>query len=246
MADKLTPEQVHLVTTHRVMAFTIAEDFWRRSNDNLDRKETISIAYQGLVTAALRFDPNWRPTVEDPENPAGPLIPDPNYQPFLAFGSFAKRRITGAILDWQRAQDHVPRRQRQTYKKLQAHGHGSGRSADELSELTGLAVEKIRAIVSAVESAAVSLDDNFEDKEEESHEHVESSVLVSSVGRLMSDAIASFPPVQRSIIVQRYYLGHDFPTIAVELGISVPTVRVMHQESMLILNSVFRTAASHT
>lgn len=226
---RLNEYQKHLVTTHRIMAVTVAEDFWRRSNDNLDRKETISIAYQGLITAALRFDPEWRP----PD--------DPNYQPFLAFGSFAKRRITGAILDWQRSQDHVPRRQRQAYKKLQEHGHGAGRTPEELAELTGLSVEKVRAIVFAVESGSVSLDDTWERKEEPV-EYVETSVLVSNINNAMSDAIGSFPPLQRAIIARRYYLGHDFSTIAVELGVPVPTVRVLHQESMLVLNSVFRNA----
>ncbi len=232
MADdvRLNPDQLHLVTTHRRMAYSIAESFWRRSNDNLDLKETISVAYQGLVTAALRFDPAWRP----PD--------DPNYEPFLAFGSFAKRRITGAILDWQRQQDHVPRRQRQTYKKLQEYGHGSGRTAEELSDLTGLSADKIRSIVFAVESPGVSLDDNWERKEEYV-EHVESEVHASSIIGSVADAIAAFPTLQRNIVYMRYYLGHDFTAIAAKLGIPVPTVRILHYESMLVLNSIFRAAA---
>jgi len=231
---RLNEYQTHLVVTHRIMAVTVAEEFWRRSNDTLDRKETISIAYQGLVTAALRFDPNWRP----PD--------DPNYQPFLAFGSFAKLRIKGAILDWQRSQDHVPRRQRQTYKKLQALGHGTGRSPEELSDLTGLPVDKIRAIVFAVEAGAVSLDDTFESKEGESFEYVESSVVSSTIQRETARAVGSFPAIQRTIIVMRYYLGVDFNAIAVETGLTVSTVRVLHDECMLVLNAVLRNAATHT
>lgn len=230
---RLNAEQVHLVKTHHKLAVSIAEAFWHRSNETLDFTEMLSVAYLGLTTAASRFDPEWRP-------PA-----DPSYQPFLAFGSYAKKRITGAILDWQRTQDHVPRRQRQTYKKLQEHGHGSGRSPEELSDLTGLSADKIRAIVFAVEATAVSLDDTWENKESESIEHVESSVLVTSINRMMADAVRSFPPLQRSIIVQRYYLGHELSAIAAELGVSVSTVRVLHHESMVVLNFVFRDAA-HT
>jgi RNA polymerase sigma factor FliA len=227
---RLTPDQAHLVTSHRKLAYSIAEDYWRRSNDNLDMKETISIAYQGLVTAALRFDPEWRP-----DN-------DPNYQPFLAFGSFAKRRITGAILDWMRQQDHVPRRQRQTYKKLQAQGHGSGRTPEELADITGVPADRIREIVSAVESASVSFDDTWEHKEE-TIDHVESEVSTATVLKAAADAVAAFPEAQQDIIYMRYFYGFDFGTIAAELGVAVANVRVMHHEAMLILHDVYRNAA---
>lgn len=229
MAERLTTEQSALVQGWMSMAHGVAKTFWERSGKTLPLDEMISVAYQGLIQAALRFDG------DRPGN-------DENYDPYVGFGTYAKRRITGSILDWQRAQDHVPRRQRQTYKVLLEHGHGSGRSVEELGDLTGLATDKIRTIVYAVEASAVSLDDTW-DLQGDVIEHVESSLVAQTVQEMIADAIASFPPAQQFIVYMRYYLGLDFGTIAAELGISVATVRVMHYESMLVLNSVFRNAA---
>lgn len=228
--EKLTEYQVHLVETHMDLAHRIADDFWRRSKQQMDRSEVIAMSYQGLVTAAVRFDTEWRP---DP--------PDPKYDPFLAFGAFAKRRIAGAILDWQRTQDHVPRRQRATYKTLQQHGHGTGRTAEELSDITGLPADKIRAIVHAVESSALSLDEAIADVGDP--DSVERSVVVGNVQDAMADAIENFSPAQRSVVVLRYYVGMDFPMIAAELGVSVMNVRTMHSEAIYLLHDVMKDAA---
>lgn len=226
----LDDEQKHLVETHRKLAYSIAMDFWRKNMDGMDRAEVISISYQGLMTAAIRFDKNWRP-------PA-----DPNYNPFLAFGAFAKRRISGAILDWQRNQDHVPRRQRSTYKTLQEQGHGSGRSAQELSDLTGLSIGKIKAITYAVEASIVSLDDTWHDTEDPGS--VEGSALVSAIQTAVADKVKEFHPLQRSVFVLRYYSACDFPAIAAELGISTMTARTLHSEALLSLHPLLRNAAS--
>lgn len=233
MADqRLTAEQSALVAGWRKMALGVAMKFWERSDQQLPADEMISVAYQGLIQAALRFDPNR------PGN-------DERYEVNPGFGQFAKQRVVGAILDWQRAQDHVPRRQRQTYKKLQEYGHGTGRSVDELVDLVGLPVDKIKAIVFAVESGAVSLDEAWENRETESDHRVESSVMVSTVNNAVADAIASFPAQQRTIVYMRCYLAYDFNTIAAELGLTVTSVRVLYAESLTVLHSVFRNVA-HT
>ena len=235
----LTAYQKHLIETHIKLAQLEGLKAWRKAREAMEKNEVVGIAYQGLVTAAIRFDPDWRP-----EN-------DPEYDPFLAFGAFARRRITGAILDWQKARDHVPRNHRRIYKDLQRHGHGSGKSAEELADLTGLDVNKIRSVTQAVETVALSLDadsDHWHDSPESmtptSPDDVEGSVLVTQITSAVADLIRDLPEPQRSVVVLRYYSGMDMSNIAMELGVSMSVVRVSHREAVDLIHDLMRRAAS--
>ena len=239
--DRLNEYQVHLVKTHVKLAQLEGLKAWRKAPEAMEKNEVVGIAYQGLVTAALRFDPEWRPAN------------DPAYDPFLAFGAFARRRITGAILDWQKGRDHVPRNHRRIYKDLQKHGHGTGKSVEELADITGLDVNKIRAVTHAVETQALSLDadsDHWNDSPDArgtgpmSPESVEGSALVSQITNQVADAIRGLPDMQRSVIVLRYYSGFDLNSIAIELGVSMATVRVAHREAVDLIHELMRRTAS--
>lgn len=231
----LSKYQTHLVETHLDLAHSIALGFWRKAPAVMEKSEVVAIAYQGLLTAAQRFDPEWRPA------------DDPRYDPFLAFGSFARRRITGAIVDWQRSMDHVPRRQRRAYKTFQS--HGGNKTPEELADLTGLDVTKIRYITHAVEASAVSLDVSSDDgqslySELSSSQSVEISALTSSIQDIVADTFASLPPLQRSILVLRYYQGFDLTQIATELGVAVSVIRINHTEALELVHTAMRRAAS--
>lgn len=232
MVDRLTEVQATLVKNWMSMARGVAKNFWERSDKQLPLDELISTAYHGLVQAAVRFEP------DRPGN-------DERYEVNAGFGQYAKQRVVGAILDWQRSQDHVPRRQRQTYKKLQDHGHGTGRSPEELADLIGLPVDRVRAIVFAVESGAVSLDEVWESNESESGARVESSVVANHITDTVAEALSYLPPIQRSIFARCYYLAWTPQDTAADLGLPVSTVRSMLQEIQIVLTSVMRNA-SHT
>ena len=240
MADeKMNDYQKHLVQTHLKLAQSEALKAWRKAPNAMEKDEVVQIAYGGLITAAMRFDPEWRP-----DN-------DPNYDPFLAFGAFARQRIVGAILDWQKARDHVPRRQRKVYKDLQQLGHGNGKTPEQLADLTGLEVSKIRAITQAVETQALSLDadiDHWNDSPDRATVQALStdngSEFVRQSMEALANTIQAFPPIQRSIIVLKYYNGLDFTSIAMELGISVSVVRTYHRDGMDIIHQLMLRVAS--
>lgn len=230
MADSpLSPAQIHLIETHLVLAKQLSDVFYRKLPESLsaEHDDILTVAYQALIAAAQRFDPEWRPD-------------DPRYDPFLAFGAFAKAKIRYAFLDWQRTQDHVPRRVRKTYKELQDRGLGIDRTIEELAELTNSDPEKIRAVVQAVEASAGYLTDNTGASSAES---VETSALVSVVQSVVADTLASFPPLQRSVITLRFFRGLDFTAIAQELEVRVITVRTLHAEGVAQLHEAMRAAA---
>lgn len=236
--SKLNAYQTNLVETHIRLAQKLGLDAWRRSPDTMEKYEVIGIAYQGLLTAAVNFDPEWRP--EDG---------DPNYDPFLAFGPYARRRITGAILDWQRVQDHVPKRQRALYKNLQQHGHGLGKTPEQLADITGEDVAKIRAVTQAVEATAISLDQPADSSGQSygdvaASANVEDSALVSTIQDLVADTVNNLPALQRSVVVLRYYSGLDLSQIAAELGVGSSVVRSAHKEAIDLIHAKMRRAAS--
>lgn len=231
----LTAYQRNLVETHLDLAHRIALSFWRRAPETMEKTEVVAISYQGLVTAALRFDPEWTPPN------------DPLYEPFLAFGSFARRRITGSIIDWQRSLDHVPKRQRRIYKDLQY--HGGNKSPEELADLTGLDVNKIRSITHAVESPAVSLDVSTDSghslySERADPSNTEDAALVSIIQETVADTFGGLDPLQQSVLALRYYQGLDLTAIAVELGVRVSVVRTTHRDAIELIHSAMRRAAS--
>lgn len=235
----MTEYQKNLVTTHIKLAQRLALEAWRRSPESMEKYEVVQVAYHGLLTAAVKFDPEWRP--ED----------DSKYDPFLAFGSFARRRITGAIMDWQRARDHVPKRQRRIYKALIELGHGSGKTPEELSDLMGVPADKIRAVTQAVESTALSLDSSSENWAEprygavpSSSASVEDLALASTIQSVVADTIQALPPLQRSVVVLRYYSGFDLTRVAVELQVSPSVVRAVHKEAVEEIHAAMRRVAS--
>jgi RNA polymerase sigma factor for flagellar operon FliA len=232
---KLTEYQKSLVSSNLDLARFLALEHWRRSRQEMEKDEVVTIAYQGLVNAALKFDPE-RADIRPGDLENG-----------KAFAGWARKWINGAILEWQRSRDHVPKRQRRVYKNLQHHGHGAGRTAEELADITGLNVEKIRSITQAVEATAVSLDappENWDDSPYSSNYpgtvSVEDSALTSSVQNAVADTFSALPPLQRSVLVLRYYQGYDLTQIASELGVAVSVVRSSHRDAIEQIHLVMR------
>lgn len=248
MVVRLTEEQARLVHDNVNLAHAAAKVWWDRNfqnqwssknSDDTDLREVTAVAYQGLVTAAQNWDPHRHPVVDE------------RYDARLAFAGFAKKRIVGTILDWQRKRDHVPRRQRRIYKELQRQGHGTGVSLDQLADITGLDVDKIRAITQAVESTDISLDlppEGWADFPSYSDVpvsgDVEGTAIVSTVQQVLVETIDGLPDLQHSIIVLRYYAGFEFPRIAAQLGVRLSAVRSAHNEAMYLIHDVMRRAVS--
>lgn len=226
----LTSDQNHLIETHVALAQRIANRFWHKTGGAVEMDELLSVAYQGLTTAALRFDENYRP----PNDPA--------YVPFLAFGPFARVRITGAIQDWLRAIDHVPRRQRKTYKDIR--DLPQGRPVEETAAMLGISPDRVRAVVLAVESPPVSLESIEGDVSHHTGSNTETDAAARAIQRAMAACVSEMPSFKKSVVVMRYYLGLDFSRISAELGSSLSSVKVAHQEAVLDIHSVMLSAAS--
>lgn len=225
---RLTAEQRLLVESNVDLAHHLARDAWSRNVDNLDLEEVVSIAYQGLVKAALKFDPSKM----TPETVANGK----------AFSGWARRWIVGGILEWQRQADHVQRSYRQIYKRLIAAGYNR-RNLSALADELGEPVEKLRQIIQAVEMTSVSLDEQAGPDlslpkygEVEADHDVESSALEATITLSFGLAHLELTEEQQVIIALRYYFGLEFQQIAQEMEVTLNYVRDAHSEAILDLH----------
>lgn len=211
-----------LIEANVPLARFLARKMWERAPNVLDYEEVTSMAYQGLVTAALRWAPEGR-NIDPAEIENG-----------KAFAGFARQRILGQIMDYLRDLDHVQRSYRNDYKILVRAGYpgsfGQELTAEALSGITGLSVHRIHVVVRAVETPPVSLEGTFEGSSEEPSDSidVESSALVSTLKNATADAVNSLPPLHQVVIALRYIESMEMQAIASELGVSLSTVRDSH------------------
>lgn len=225
MSTRLTPEQLARITPQMLgMARRQAMIAWAK-NKRQDGEELVSVAYQGLVTAAKNFDAER--TDIDPDDLASGR----------AFAGYAKQRIVGSLLDWQRKIDFVPKRVRKSYKDLQAIGHGSGITASELSLTTGLPEQTIRTVIHAVENMPVSLDDRPESIDEANASEVgnvflmaaevdvESDATVALLTSTLADEWSKLPFLSRAALANKFYFGQNMKQSSDALGCSSAELR---------------------
>jgi RNA polymerase sigma factor (sigma-70 family) len=225
--------QKALVVNNVALARFLARLVWMKNPNGMDLDEVVSVAYQGLVTAALRWSPEGRAI--NPED----LISG------KAFSGFARQRIIGSIIDWQRGVDHVQRSYRGIYKLLTASGLGQGATIPDLMVTTGLTSEKIRSVIQAVEATPISMDsppDQWEDFPDYSLDipavqNVEASALETSIKNSAVAAFQTLPKLHQTIVALRYYENIELQTIAGMLGLGLTTVRDAHSEAILTVHA---------
>ena len=111
----------------------LAERFRTSLPPSVDVDDLIQQGYLGLVRSIERFQPERG----------------------IRFETFSSLRIIGAMQDWLREQDHIPRQVRQRSKLLNAAKdrfrviHGRSPDASELIGLLGLSIEDSLACISA-------------------------------------------------------------------------------------------------
>jgi RNA polymerase sigma factor (sigma-70 family) len=234
MTDRMTEEQQALVENNVDLARKLAILMWRKNTSRMEKDEVIAIAYQGLIAAALKYDPfNHGMSPETVANGK-------------AFAGFARHKIIGAVLEWQRSRDHVPKLQRRAYKEFQAHGLEAGTSAEEVAESTGYDLAKVLRIQQAVRSTPVSLDTPPElwdvrvAQELEASSDVESSALVLMISNSVAAAFTELPPLQQVVLSLKYYLGEELTVIAQALEIRLSDVREAHTDGLMALYDAMR------
>jgi RNA polymerase sigma factor for flagellar operon FliA len=221
---RLTDDQRTLVEKNLDLAHFLARESWGRNRESIVLEEVVAVAYEGLIKAALKFDPS--------------RMSEETVASGKAFSSFARQRIMGAILDWQREMDHVPRAFRQTYKKMRAAGYGDTRTLPEVAIILEESEARLHRVARAVENPSTYLDDDFD---QPSDHDVESSALEKSIRDGIAETFSEMDYQTQVILSLRYYENWELRQIAQELGLALTTVYTMHAEAVV---EIHRSMAS--
>ncbi len=209
----LTPEQSVWVERSAHKVGIIARVVHRMLSDvRVDELE--SAGYEGLIQAALRYDP----------------------ESGVAFEAFAHYRIRGAMIDWVRSQNPGLRRHQRAVRSLEASQSlledaaadgGSDRRALEdrvaaaraLVERTATAVMTSRAMDHEPDRLATETDP-------------ERSLIDSELRRRLDGALSKLEPGERELVEAIYQHGRSMQQLAQELGVATSTVSRRHAKLM--------------
>lgn len=234
----LTEEETALITNNVALAKFLFHKQWarlkNRADYGIDANDLLSQAYYGLVRAAMRYR-----AYGEERNYSEESIASGRY-----FSTFARKFIIGQMLDALRKMDHVHPLVRKDYKILVSSGLGiDGKTADELSDDTGLSTERITKVVRAVRSKPVNLEDVSGDQtvgdQLTGTENVEESAIETSLREAWVERWDSLEDRQRVIIALKYYVGMELPDIAEEMGEGLSSVRKLHTEALLDIHDAF-------
>lgn len=238
--QRLTADQRKLVEDNYALAKFLARKAFDR-NSSIDLEEVTSVAVQGLISAALRFDPEREGIYDD-----------------KAFAGYARQRINGAILDWQRDLDHVQRSYRAVHKSLQRAGYGQGVPLEDAARAAGVEVEKAKKVTRSVELSPLSWEEKFDGRSTQSfrdtdtgngssyddlhssNHDVESSAIEAMIKHSGMRAYQSLSPLQQTVIALHYRKEIEIQTISTMLGVSIAVVREAHTEAVLLIHTAMR------
>jgi RNA polymerase sigma factor for flagellar operon FliA len=228
-----------LILGHLDLAKDIATREWRTATHALKRDDMLSLAYEGLVDAAIR----WQPYCAKNEY-------DPSAVQF--FKVFASLRIRGTIRDHIRKEDWATRTLRSKSKKLKDAGQDDGLSVQELSEITGMTITEINKVIARLAARPISLDAYTANNSENSSAPVELKADVDTEGiafantlnQLFVERLKLLSNDIQVVLVLHYYSKMDLRSIAQELNISELKVSQMHESGVIAIKEALTKAAT--
>lgn len=214
-------EMEDLVHEHMNVAHSIATRVWRSAPHALEMDELRSIAYLGLVDAVRRW----------PDYCAERGF-DKNRLEY--FRTFASRRVHGAVMDSLRSSDWATRSLRTKGRQLTAAGLGSGATAAELAEKTGMTVRAVLDTIRDLAARPVSLDAEAVDVAGSGG--VESARAERQLLGVVGKAVLELAEVCQTVLALHYYLGVELKEIARVLELPDSLVGQLHTEAVLAVH----------
>ncbi|WP_020143859.1 sigma-70 family RNA polymerase sigma factor [Terracoccus sp. 273MFTsu3.1] len=214
-----TAERNRLVVDNLPLVGYLVSDLCARAT-HLSREDLASVGAIGLVLAADAFDPS-----------AG-----------VPFGAYARRRITGALVDELRSLDWAGRGTRQRIKALQAMTEtlaarlGRAPSHEEMASALGVTSEQVRAGLADAARTVGPLDAAAEALAADTVAP-EDVVLERERVAHLEVAVAALPERLRLIVTEIYLEGRAVKDVAAELGLTSSAVSQQRSEALRLLRS---------
>lgn len=230
-----------LILAHLDLAKTIATREWRTATHALKPDDMLSLAYEGLVDAAHR----WEPYCIKNEY-------DPNATQY--FKVFASLRIRGTIRDSIRREDWATRTLRSKSKKLKDAGQDEGLPVDILADKTGMTITEIHKVNARLAAKPVSLEAHFSNT---SHDNpnlnsnlelrdsvdTESAVFTRAVLTAFVSAVRQQPKEVQVVLALHYFSKLDLRKVSEELSLPESKISQLHASGVLAVRSALAEAA---
>ena len=163
------------------------------------------------------------------------------------FETYASLKVRGAIIDYVRRQDWVPRPVRKFARDLDKansilyNQYNRAPTNGELAEYLGMSEDKLlRGMADAANAVTLSFEellyeDNFEDAP--AADGTDSRLLREERRRVIADAISSLRDKERQVITLYYYKSMKYSDIAKVIGVSESRVCQINTKAMLALKA---------
>lgn len=171
-----------------------------------------------------------------------------DYSRGVKFETYAQLRIRGAIIDYLREIDWLPRSVRQKAKELERayteleNELGRSVSDQEISDKLGVTIEEFHKKISTVSTyALVSLDDLLDQKREIADDEGDLAAPEHMEGEELKEAlienISTLPEKEKRIIELYYFEELTYKEIGKILGVSESRVSQLHTKSIIRLKA---------
>lgn len=212
-----TAERNRLVVDNLPLVGYLVSDLCGRAT-HLSREDLASVGAVGLVLAADSFDPS-----------AG-----------VPFGAYARRRITGALVDELRSLDWAGRGTRQRIKAMQAMTEtlaarlGRAPTHEELAAALGVTREQVRSSLTDAARTVGPLDAAAEALVADTVAPDDATLEKERVAYLGA-AVAALPERLRLIVTEIYLEGRAVKDVAADLGLTSSAVSQQRGEALRLL-----------
>jgi RNA polymerase sigma factor for flagellar operon FliA len=211
-------ERNRLVVEHLPLVGYLVSDLCARAT-HLSREDMASAGSLGLVLAAESFDPSTG----------------------VPFGAFARRRITGALMDELRSLDWAGRGARKRMKAVGAMTEtltsslGRKPSPDEIAAALGVSRETVDEAAADAARTVSPLDETVSDTLVADAVAPEEATLAGERTRYLRAAVDSLPERLRLVVTAIYLEGGSVKDVAERLGISSSAVSQQRSEAIRLL-----------
>ncbi|TLS66700.1 FliA/WhiG family RNA polymerase sigma factor [Mariprofundus erugo] len=226
--DELLAEYMPLVRYH-------ADQLMRRTPDSIEFDDLINAGVLGLLDGAQRFD----------------------HSRDVQFKTFVSYRVRGAMIDYLRAFDWMPRGLRDHAKEMQTafyeleQRYGRPAEEEEIARHLNISLAEYRERLNHVRSMSVI---HFDDLPVNNDHEDEVSILETLAGdpsetpearntliefvEQLADAISKLPPREHILITLYYYEELTMKEVALILGLTESRVSQVHSQMVLRLRGL--------
>jgi len=226
--DELLEEYLPLVRYH-------ADQLMRRTPDSIELDDLINAGVLGLLDGAQRFD----------------------YSREVQFKTFVSYRVRGAMIDYLRAFDWMPRGLRDSAKQMQGafleleQLYGRPADEEEISSHLGITLNEYRERLNQVRYMSVIHFDDLPVTDNQGDEYsiletLEADPLLTPESQntmlefvhQLAEAIAALPKRENVLITLYYYEELTMKEIALILGLTESRVSQLHAQMVLRLRAL--------